>query len=364
MNNAYDNKKIEKRKVQITELVTAYYNKFDFLQHSNLNTLINRALDEFLYSDLSIEEINEKIMKLILDSKRKVLRMFDKEKVEENHKEIYSRLDTLVALLAKYDIDYQLAGALCSYLKYGEESERVHEDIDLNLNEDDLVKFKLVCKLLGYEYYDKRFDSPRVLKNGIPSGDHEIGANIPDSDLHIGVFCFNRNKDGSIDNKSYYKNEDGNNCVWVEHLSPRLSNLIFGKESIEFNGKQIFITPPEYVYSLKNYTRKLKDKKDLEFMEGRIDMDKLDEIRTINKTDRRVDLVEINNDELDNMINDSQNIDIEDTIINDEKPKTIIKNNNSNNNDNKGFIHYRQIIVPFIVLVLIVVIIEIYNFIA
>lgn len=366
--NQEDNREL--REKQITSLVTAYYKKFDFLQSQNLNIFINKALDKYLDSDLTIEEINEDIMKKILDIKRTFEARFDKEKVVENHSELYARLDTLVSLLAKAGIDYQVAGALCSYLKYGEESDRVHDDIDLNMNEDDLVKFAMVCNELGYIFHDNRMDSPRVLKNGIPTGDHEVFAEIPGSDLHIGIFCFKRNEDGSVDNKSYYKDEDGNTMVWNEHISSKLAKLLFGAEIIEYNGKKMTITPPEYVYSLKSYTRKDKDLHDLGFMDGKIDMDKLNEIRTLTKTDRRVDLISVDNlfidlidnsNELNTMLEPENNTVIDKGL--EEKPKLFIKKNNDIS-DESGFIYYRQIVVPYIVLVIMVVLIEIFNIIS
>ena len=64
-------------------------------------------------------------------------------------------------------------------MKYGEESKRIHDDIDLNMNEDDLGKFGEVCRQLGFDFHDNRMNSPRVLQNGIPHGDHEVVAEIP-----------------------------------------------------------------------------------------------------------------------------------------------------------------------------------------
>ena len=63
-------KKYENRKRIITELVTAYYNKFDFLQNKRLSELIDKTLEMFLDTDLTIEEINEKLMNSILNEMR------------------------------------------------------------------------------------------------------------------------------------------------------------------------------------------------------------------------------------------------------------------------------------------------------
>ena len=363
-----DEKKKEVKKEQITALVTAYYKKFDFLQNQELSELINKALNKYLDSDLTIEEINEELMKIIIEAKKDVDKRHDEDKVKENHEELYEKLDQLVSLLATAGIDYQLAGALCSYLKYGEESKRIHDDIDLNMNEDDLEKFGEVCRQLGFDFHDNRMNSPRVLQNGIPHGDHEVVAEIPGSDLHIGVFCFQRNPDGSINNRSYYKDEEGNNKVWNEYMPPEFAKLVFGAETIEFNGKPLIITPPEYVYSLKSFTRQQKDLEDIKFMEDKIDKDKLARIREAKNNGRRVDLLDANskkNNDIESMMNDKTEEKVEEKSMEYEKPKVYVKNdNNINNNSNgeRGFVHYIGLIVPYIVLLVMVAIIEIFNF--
>ena len=353
----------ETRKDQITQLVVAYYNKFDFLQNESLDVLIDKTLDRFLNSTLTIEEINNELIRIIVKRKKEINDRFNLDKVKENHEEIYARLDQLVSLLSETDIDYQLAGALCAYLKYEEESNRVHDDIDLNVNENDLDKFREICEKMELDFSDKRMDSPRVLKNGIPCGEHEVIATTPNSKFHVGVFCFQRNEDGSVDNKSYYKDSDGNTCIWDEHLSPELSQLLFGKESIEFNGKKLIITPPESVYGMKQYTKNIKDINDIEFMDGKIDMNKLNEIDSLSKTDRRVDLIKVNN-KIDDMFVPEEKK--EEKSNNLEKPKVFVKEDNTSNTelDNKGLINYRSYVIPFLVLVVIVILIEIFNFIA
>lgn len=75
-----DDKKREVKKEQITALVTAYYKKFKFLQSLDLNKFINDTLDEYLDTNLTIEEINEKFMEKIIE--------LMKDKEEENNNEM------------------------------------------------------------------------------------------------------------------------------------------------------------------------------------------------------------------------------------------------------------------------------------
>ena len=81
---------------QITALVTAYYEKFDFLQKGELSVLIDKALNKYLNTDLTLEEINEDMMNRIIDRKRKddldnkneIDNMIKEEFIEEKNDEL------------------------------------------------------------------------------------------------------------------------------------------------------------------------------------------------------------------------------------------------------------------------------------
>ena len=64
--NSEDKKDI--RREQIIFLVTRYYEKLEFLHYESLDVLIEKSLNLFLDSDLTIDEINDKLS--ILDLKR------------------------------------------------------------------------------------------------------------------------------------------------------------------------------------------------------------------------------------------------------------------------------------------------------
>lgn len=248
---------------------------------------IQRAIDMFSNSDLPYEEIIEQINKLASQVIKRYIeekeKRFNPELVKENHKEIYDKLEILIKKLNERGVDYQLAGALCAYIKYGVESSRTHDDIDINLNESDMNKFREVCEEMGLQFHDNRMTTPRVLKNGIPAGDHEVLATLDGSDFHIGAFCFERKPDGTIINKGYYHDNSGQIYTRDEVISPELAEEIFGREEVDFRGQKLVITPPEFVYKLKNYTKKDKDLVDIMFMEGRIDKSKLERINELSK---------------------------------------------------------------------------------
>ena len=271
------------RREQIELLVASYYEKLEFLRYEPLELLIDKALDLFLDSDLTIDEINEKLLETIATRKKELDERYDNKLVQRNHETIYGRLELIARALNKAGVDYQLAGALCVYIKYGEESDRCHDDIDFCVNEEDLDKFGEVCTQFGFQYEDSRMKSPRVLKNGIPSGEHEVIARDPHTEFHVGVFPFERKENGYVIMKGYYHDEDSSPCVREEIFSADLASEIFGNEEVDFRGTPITITPPEYVYRLKGYTRQQKDLHDMAFLEGRMDEEKLARISELSK---------------------------------------------------------------------------------
>lgn len=249
---------------------------------------LNRAIDMFKDSQLPYEEVIKQINDLVektihihLEEKEK---RFNPDFVKENHEQIYSKLEVLVKKLNENNIDYQLAGALCAYIKYGVESNRTHDDIDINLNEEDIDKFKKVCEEMGLQFHDNRLTTTRVLKNGIPSGEHEVLATLEGSDFHIGAFCFERKQDGTVINKGYYHDDSGQIFSRDEIIEPELAKEIFGREEVDFRGQKLTITPPEFVYRLKKYTKNDKDLVDINFMNERINKNKLEQIENLSKT--------------------------------------------------------------------------------
>ena len=282
---------VDSRKRQITIIIDAYYEnpEFSFLKEIPREKLLDKAYEKYLNKNLTLSEINEDIAKSVLEKKEyfnKENNRYDKKYISKNHEVIYSKLEEFSKLLNDANIDYQLAGALCGYIKYGEESDRCHDDIDISINEKDIDKLRKVCEIMGLNFKDNRFSSSRVLKNGIPSGEHEIIATSDSSDFHIGAFPFERLADGTIITKGYYHDSNKHICCREDIISSQLASLIFGKETVDFNGIPIYITAPEYVYVLKEYTNSEKDKRDREFLEKHIDMEKVKQIKGLSKTDK------------------------------------------------------------------------------
>ena len=327
------------RKEKITLIVQTLYNANDFLRDIPLDVLIQKALDKYLDSDLSISEIRGKLLEEVNNKLAEYNARYDKDKVKANHEMIYSKLKQLAKRLDEEGVDYYLAGALCGYIKFGEESNRCHDDIDININEKDLDKFKKICKEMGLIFKDKRFDSPRVLENGICVGDHEVLAEEEGSDFHIGAFPFERLADGTVISKGYYKDEDGKPCCREIIYSSSLASEILSDRPVNFDGQPIYVSAPEYVYMLKKYTNKSKDKADIKFLEDKINKDKVKRIEELSKTDEVTQFSKITNiptveeeekeetSEMDEMFVEEK----KEEVVTD-KPKKMVK---SDNNDSK-----------------------------
>ena len=349
---------MKERKNQITELVKKYYYQNDFLQFESFSVVLEKALDRFLDTNLTIEEIDEEMRKIIEEAKKRLEKKEDPEVVKENHEMIYSKLDQIIPKLQEAGVDYHLAGALCGYIKYGEESDRCHGDLDFMVNEEDLGKFQKICEEMGFSYFDHRLDSPRVLKNGIPSGEHEVIATTTVSDFHMGVFCFERFVDGTFVMKGYYHDDENKPMCREEVFSAELAKEVFDSESVDYKGCRLSITSPEYIYLLKSYTRGDKDLKDIAFLEKRMDPEKLKRIQELVKTDkvvqnREVDHVpDIKQDELAQMMQEEPKAKEEEL----EKPKVYVKQDDTPISE-KGFIHKYSVVLTILILAVVVLIV-------
>ena len=296
MNN--DELEIEKRQIQL--LLDTYYGnpQFSYLKDISYEEVLKFISDKFSNRGLSLEEINNELLG-ILNNKEY---LENKCSVKKNHEKIYSRLEELIRLLNEENIDYQLAGALALYLKYGKESNRCHHDIDISVNEKDIRKLKNVFEKMNLKFNDIRFNSLKVLKDGKLVGKHEISGLEEASDFHIGVFPFERLADGTLITKGYYHDSNNNPCCMENILSSQLSSLIFEKDPITFKGIPVYITSPEYIYVIKSNTRGKKDIEDMEFLEERINKDKLNKIKELSKSDKATQhnlVTNINNNDED-----------------------------------------------------------------
>ena len=137
---------ILKKKIEF--LVEAYYNNFDFLRVEPLDSLKNKAVEKYLDSGLSFEQIQEKIEDEVIQRRK------NSTSNVKDHQDLYDTLEELAYLLRLADVNYYIEGGLVGYLKYNEESNRVHNNINVTVEEKDYDKFKSICNTLGIEVID------------------------------------------------------------------------------------------------------------------------------------------------------------------------------------------------------------------
>ena len=283
----------DRLKQKIEFLIEAYYNNFDFLRYDSLENFKKEEIDKYLDSGLSFEEIQERIENDVLED----------EKISKNHQDLYDTLEELAYLLRLADVNYYIEGGLVGYLKYNEESNRVHNNINITVEEKDYDKFKSICNTFGLEVVERSNTKTEVLD---------------ENDINICLSSFKTLNDGSIVSKKY--DENGN--LKEEFFNSKLAKIVYGNESADFREYKLNVILPEYVYYLKKDSSSEKDNIDIEFLKDKIDKSKLDLVEELSK-------IEIQDkDEISNMMEDSQTEMTEE--VEKEKPKVFEKKDTSN----------------------------------
>ena len=294
---------ILKRKIEF--LVKVFYFNFSFLRDIPLYELQKKAVDKYLDSGMTIEEIQEELENEVIRLRKK---SGNAPLSSDNHQNIYDRLEELGFMLNKANIDYRISGGLVGYLKDVSESERDHDNINIYIKEDDYDKFKEICNSLG------------------------IKCNEPSDEVFVSANLFQRLDNGTVITKKV----DGDEINNEEIFNSEMADIVFGDDYVNFRGNKLKVIAPEYIYYQKSKSNLDKDKIDAEFMRNNIDQSKLKKIK-----DLKDDKMEVNDNsinELDSMVEDI-NHDVEtiredvNSNVNGGRSKTFTKNNNSQKNE-------------------------------
>lgn len=305
------NDDVLKKKVEL--LVETFYNNYDFLRVESLEDFKNYIFEKYLNSNLTFEEIQEKLEDEVINRKTNedtnindTPNLNEEDELSNNHRNVYEKLEELGYLLRLANVNYYIEGGLVGYLKYNEESNRKHNNINITVNEEDDDNFKSTCDTLGIKVVDNPTE--------------EI-SNSDNQDIIINLSSFKKLEDGSIISKRY--DNDGN--IKQDIISSKLANIVFGNETAEYRGYNLNIILPEYIYYLKSNSLDEKDKIDIEFLKDKIDKSKLELIEEISK-------IEDNSSDLNSMMVDDENKKETEEFVN-EKPKVFEKKDNKNNED-------------------------------
>lgn len=75
------------------------------------------------------------------------------------------------------NINYYVVGALGAYIDASLPLERIHEDIDIMIEEKYIDRLENIFKNTDFEFHDNRMSSNKVLNEyGYTDGDHEVYA--------------------------------------------------------------------------------------------------------------------------------------------------------------------------------------------
>jgi len=215
------------------------------------------------------------------------------EATKDNHELIEKTLKEICNKLNKSDVDYYLAGALAALIGSGVPLFRYHGDIDFMINEKDIEKVRKALEGTEYDFVDHRLDNEKTYTEelGYTQGEHEVIAYHRDSEFHLGFFLFERQPDNSLVTRGYFMQEqEGKRIAMVleKRIPQELVSLEYSKDRVEFAGTEFRIATPESVYARKAYTRNPKDLLDIQALEGKVDIDKIAEMKTYKATSKIV----------------------------------------------------------------------------
>ena len=324
------------RKDEIIALVENYYHKNKFLQTKPLEVYINKAIDKYLNTDLTIEEIDRKIHELIMEMLRD--EMMKPLKIEEDNKKDKSptnRKEEFIQLINQLNnssVDYALLGYLVGMLLASENNinnNTIPEVIEIAINENDYDKFVDLCNKQGFTTLNIN-EAMNILEK---------------NDLKIQIDKFKKLNDGSIIMDELFQKDSTTYCK-KDLYNPELSSEYFGRNVINFEGIPLKTASPEYIYL------SLRNDYDLSFLNNKISTEKIIDLLEKEKTGKKTEIKPLENsvkqeaipktenssDDLNNMINDNSKKDNTQKAM-ENKSKALVKTNNQpyRNNNQQGY---------------------------
>lgn len=198
--------------------------------------------------------------------------------LEENHKLVTNTFDNFNKLIGlDFDV-YYVGGAIC-YLASNHMLERYHGDLDIMVNERQLAKLRERIKDCN------DFDFKDNMANKMQEDGHEYKIVYKHGPMSIGIFLFDRNDDGTVTQKAYYKKKlkdaDGQikDRLYVreDHFSKKYVDITFSDEIRTYHGYPYKMVSPESIFSYKRGGRP-KDQYDARIMRDIVDMNKVNDI--------------------------------------------------------------------------------------
>ena len=207
------------------------------------------------------------------------------DKLEVNHEKVKKTLLEILPILNDNNVDYYLHGGVCCYLNTNQEFQRYHNNIDIFINEEDLLKLNNALKGSEFSLEDERlltnaklYASERKLV-----GRHNHGVYINSDDmLNIGLFLFRREEDNSITRISYYRDQNDQIKVFLEPTTIEQTKLMYTTKKENYYGIPYRSASLENMYLIKK-DMEMKDKYDAEYIKPYLNKTKLKDLIRANE---------------------------------------------------------------------------------
>lgn len=196
--------------------------------------------------------------------------------------DIYNALNFVCPKLNDLKINYYIVGAIGAYLSIGLKSNRMHDDLDILIEEKDVYLLKDVFENSDYNFYDNRYTSEKTLnEHNYTDGEHEVIAKQKNRNFHIGFFLFSKN-DEQYTIIEYFK--EGNLQKKIERSLPiKYFKYQYSDNLIEYGGIHFKTVTVECIYKNKLNMNREKDKYDCEILRKYLDLNKLAHLKGMSK---------------------------------------------------------------------------------
>ncbi len=178
-------------------------------------------------------------------------------------------------------IDYYVVGAIGAYIDAEMPIQRIHEDLDIMVEEKCLPELRKIFENTDFEFCDRRLLSNKVLnKRGYTEGDHEVYAQHKYYNFHVGFFLFRFNND-SYTTIEYFR-DSGLQKKLERTLPMQFFAAQYNTCPIDYYGTSLKVVRKEMIYKNKLTMKREKDLFDIAKLEPALDSGKLEKLKGLN----------------------------------------------------------------------------------
>lgn len=200
-------------------------------------------------------------------------------------------LKYLITLLNDNDIDFFLVGSIGAFIDAGIPIQRIHDDIDIMIEEKSINKLKFLFKTSDFNFYDNRMTSDKYLNNlGYTDGEHEVIAKYKYNDFHIGFFLYKKSAE-TYTIIEYFKS-DSNQKRLDRTLPINFFDYQYNPIPHNYNGLRVKTVRKETIYKNKSIMNREKDIFDMQLLKPYIDLSKLERLSGMKKY-RHIEIADI-----------------------------------------------------------------------